>query len=230
MDLTAENLDIFNEKLLDLTLPERLKLIFDNWENDLGMTSAFGYSGMILMYHIKDMAPDFPIYFIDTRCHFQETLDFVDLIKANWDLNIIRIASDKSDDEINSELGTDIHETNPDQCCQLRKVDPLLKIIKTKKIWLHALRRDQAASRQHLNFIEQDPRGVIKVYPLIDWTRDQCWDFIHKHKVPYHPMHDQGYQSIGCRFCTTKVKDSDHERAGRWVSFPDKTECGLHLN
>ena len=207
-----------------------MEIIIDTWGDQLGMTSAFGYSGMILMYHLKDIYPELPIYFIDTRYHFKETLNFVNLIRREWKLNIITIGTKKTQEEIEDSISKEAYKHNPDACCFIRKVEPLLEILPTKQAWLSALRQDQAITRKNLSFFEVDARKTLKIYPMSDWNRKECWDFIKTHNVNYHPMHDKNYPSIGCTHCTQPVKRGEHERAGRWNSFPEKLECGIHLH
>lgn len=217
-----------NRRFEGLSLEERLKDLVETCGTELGMTSAFGYSGVILMYHLQEIYPEIPIYFIDTRFHFDETLQFIDQLENSWNLNVHRISTDLDEGEIEDRIGSEAWNRRPDDCCHLRKVVPLLKILPKKSVWLHALRRDQAESRKNLKFFEVDSRGTNKVYPMVDWTRKQCWQFIENNNLPYHPMHDENYPSIGCTHCTEPVSDGEHERAGRWVSHPSKGECGLH--
>jgi len=224
----AENFSNLNQQFEKKTIPERLHLIFDVFGDDVGMTSAFGYSGMVLMYHLKEIKPDIPIYFIDTRFHFKETLKLVEEVKKDWKLNIISISTSLSEKKIEQNIGFEAYKQDPDLCCNVRKVEPLIEILPTKKIWLHALRRDQSILREKLNFFEPS-LDVTKAYPLADWTREQCWDFIIKKSLKYNPLHDEHYPSIGCIHCTKSISKGESERAGRWSSFPEKTECGLHI-
>jgi len=103
-----------------------------------------------------------------------------------------------------------------------------MSILDSNDCWVHALRRDQGISRKGIRIVERSGFGSLKFHPIADWTRDQCWDAIRRLQIPYHPLHDDGYPSIGCRYCTKAIASGEDERDGRWTSFPAKTECGLH--
>ena len=222
------NIDTINEVLKPLSLLERLNKIREDWGDSAGMTSAFGYSGMILMHYVKKYYPELSIYFIDTGFHYPETMEFVNRVKSEWNLDIQIIKTRRSEEEINGLIGPEAYKKDPNSCCEIRKVEPLLYVLNTKKIWISALRRDQATSREQLPCIEYDARGPLKVYPMVDWKRADCWSFIKLNDISYHPMHDSNYPSIGCLHCTSPVLDGQTERSGRWNSFPEKLECGIH--
>jgi phosphoadenylyl-sulfate reductase (thioredoxin) len=118
---------------------------------------------------------------------------------------------------------------DPDRCCAIRKVDPLDAERAHLDAWISAIRRNQTPERAGARVVERDQAsGLVKVNPLARWTRDEVWDFIREHGVPYNPLHDRGYPSIGCEPCTTAVGEREDPRAGRWRGR-EKTECGLHL-
>jgi len=200
----------------------------EEFGNGLAMTTAFGYSGIVLMSFIKDIIPDLPIYFIDTRFHFEETLKLAEKIEKEWKLNIIKISTQYTEEELKEIMGREAYKTNPDLCCNYRKVEPLLRILKTKSAWLSSIRRDQAVTREKIDVIEIDARGSVKINPLYNWTKDQTWMYIRKYDMPYNPLHDQSYPSIGCKPCTSPVDKGGSERDGRWRGMP-KVECGIHV-
>lgn len=195
----------------------KLKRVFELlWENcgrSVMMTTAFGPTGLVMMYHIKDICPELPIYFIDTHKQFEETLKLRDRIKEEWTLNIITVSSPIIDSLENS-----------DECCRLRKVDVLNNILKDYDIWLTGIRQDQTKLRKKTKFVEY-VRGVIKFAPCFKWTSADIWTYIREHKIPYNPLLDQGYASVGCTPCTSKGK---YREESRW-SGSDKLECGIHL-
>ena len=104
-----------------------------------------------------------------------------------------------------------------------------MEVLKDYKAWLSAIRRDQAASRENIDLVEFDERGFVKINPLYNWTRDQTWMHIRKYDLPYNPLYDQFYPSIGCKPCTSPVDKGGNERDGRWRGMP-KTECGIHID
>ena len=209
------------------TVPEILIRAKEEFGEGLAMTTAFGYSGIVLMSFVKDTLPELPIYFIDTRYHFEETLKLVEKIKREWKLNIITISTQYSEEKLVEILGEKAYKSNPDLCCHYRKVEPLLRILKTKDAWLSSIRRDQSKTREGIEIIEIDARGTIKINPLYNWTKDKTWMYIRTYNLPYNPLHDQYYPSIGCKPCTKPIDKGGDERDGRWKGM-QKTECGIH--
>jgi len=214
--------------LVGKTPGEIIQIAHEEFGEDLMMTTAFGYSGMVLLNYVKDVYPDIPIYFIDTTFHFEETLKLRLKIMDEWGMNIRKVGSHRSESELMDLLGEEAYRSNPDTCCYYRKVEPLEDILEKGTVWLSATRRDQSKTRADSNVIDIDGRGHIKVNPLFDWNRDDCWNYIRKYDVPYNPLHDQSYPSIGCTHCTRPVDLGGDERSGRWIGL-DKTECGLHI-
>jgi phosphoadenosine phosphosulfate reductase len=212
-----------------LDVPEIIARSHDEFGDKLAMTTAFGYSGIVLMNFVKDIIPDLPIYFIDTRMHFEETLKLAEKIKKDWELNIIYISTQYNEKELEKILGKEAYRKKPDLCCQYRKVEPLLRILKSKDAWLSSIRRDQAVTREFIEVIEIDARDSVKINPLYNWTRDQTWMYIRKYDLPYNPLHDQFYPSVGCKPCTSPVDKGGSERDGRWRGMP-KVECGIHAH
>jgi phosphoadenosine phosphosulfate reductase len=127
-----------------------------------------------------------------------------------------------------TQYGERLWERQPDLCCQLRKVDPLIEILGGLRAWITAIRRDQTPARARAGVIERDKKfGLIKINPLATWSGIDVWKYIAQHDVPYNPLKDHGYRSIGCTPCTSPVQSGEDDRAGRWRGS-GKTECGLH--
>jgi phosphoadenosine phosphosulfate reductase len=113
-------------------------------------------------------------------------------------------------------------------CCSIRKVEPLQRALGSVDAWVTGIRRDQAPTRANSKKVEWDDKfGLVKANPLADWTLEDVWAYIHEHDVPYNPLHDQNYPSIGCTHCTRQVMPGEDPRAGRWAG-QEKVECGLH--
>ena len=124
--------------------------------------------------------------------------------------------------------GEALWSRDPDRCCRIRKVEPLAAKLATLQAWITGIRRDQAPTRANAKKLEWDEKFELwKANPIADWTSEQVWEHIRAHDLPYNPLHDQGYPSIGCTNCTRPVKPGEDPRAGRWSGFA-KTECGLH--
>ena len=214
-------------ELKNKSVAEIILIAHEKFGDKLAMTTAFGYSGIVLMSFVKDIVPELPIYFIDTRYHFEETLKLAEKIKKEWKLNIIYLSTKYTEKELEKIIGKETYKTNPDLCCQYRKVEPLLSVLKTKDAWLSAIRRDQSRTRESIDVVEIDNRGIIKINPLYNWTKFQTWMYIRKYDLPYNPLHDQYYPSVGCKPCTSPVDKGGDERDGRWRNMP-KEECGIH--
>ena len=227
MTIDPKRISQLKSELEKKSIKEIIARSYQEFGEKLAMTTAFGYSGVVLMSIVKDIFPDLPIYFIDTRMHFEETLKLAEKLKKEWNLNIIYISSQYTEEEMEVLIGKEAYKTNPDLCCQYRKVEPLLRILKTKDAWLSSIRRDQAVTREFIDVIEIDARGVVKINPMYNWTKDQTWMYIRKYDLPYNPLHDQYYPSIGCKPCTSPVDKGGNERDGRWRGMP-KVECGIH--
>jgi len=227
MSYDSKRIQELKRELENKDVTEIIVSAHEEFGDKLAMTTAFGYSGIVLMSFVKDIVPEMPIYFIDTRYHFEETLKLAEKIKKEWKLNIIYLSTKYTEEELEKIIGKEIYKNNPDLCCQYRKVEPLLSVLKTKDAWLSAIRRDQTRTRESIDVIEIDNRGVIKVNPLYKWTRDQTWMYIRKYDLPYNPLHDQYYPSVGCKPCTYPVDKGGDERDGRWRGMP-KVECGIH--
>ena len=208
---------------------EIIRIAHEEFGQDLMMTTAFGYSGIILLSFVKDVYPDIPIYFIDTTYHFEETLKLRLKLMDDWGLNIQKVSSGRPETELIGLMGEQAYKSDPDTCCYYRKVEPLENILEKDTVWLSGTRRDQSRTRAQSTAIDIDGRGHIKVNPLFNWTRDACWAYIRKYDLPYNPLHDQSYPSIGCTHCTRPVDLGGDERSGRWIGL-DKTECGLHIS
>jgi phosphoadenosine phosphosulfate reductase len=208
-----------------------LSWVFDTFDAERAvMGTGFGASGVVLMHHLEQVHPGATVFYLDTDVLFPETYNLRDRLRARFDLNIVRVHSGLSLDEQAEEYGDELWNDDPDQCCFLRKVKPLRDYLADKSAWLTAIRRDQSPTRADTDYVEwSEANGVVKVNPLADWTKRDIWTYIDEHDLPYNPLHDEGYPSIGCMPCTERVgEDADDPRAGRW-SGSDKKECGLHL-
>lgn len=162
---------------------------------------------------------------LDTEFQFKETLELKDKLEAKYNLPILLIKPDITIPEQEKQYGERLFETDPDQCCYMRKIKPLNKLLENKLAWITSIRREQTDVRAKAMSFEFDNKFKLgKINPLTKWSKSDIWQFIHENKVPYNPLLDQGYDSIGCEPCTKPGID----RQGRWAG-KDKIECGLHL-
>ncbi len=192
--------------------------------------TAFGSSGMVLLDVMQKVVPQMPVFTIDTGFLFQETLDLKTRVEERYGMVIESVFAHLTIEEQNREYGSKLYEHNPDQCCWIRKVEPLQRKLGDLDGWINSRRRDQGDTRKHLEILEYyetDGRALLKLNPMANWTRKQVWDYILEHDVPYNPLMDQGYASVGCWPCTKPVGADGDERSGRWAGT-GKTECGIH--
>lgn len=197
----------------------------------IALTCSFSGPGVVLAHMIARIAPETPVLFLDTGFHFADTLAFKDAFARRFGLNLVELRPALSVEEQATRYGPDLHRRDPDLCCRLRKVEPMMQALEGLDAWVTGLRRDQSATRADIDVLEyhETPSGhpVVKVMPLARWTRKEVWRYIMQHDIPYHPLLDQGYKSIGCEPCTRPVSEDAGERDGRWPGT-GKTECGLH--
>ena len=183
---------------------------------------------MVLIHMLAEVAPQTRIFNLDTGYQFQETLELREQIKRRYGIAVEMKRPVTTVEEYERQHGGPLYRSNPDQCCLDRKVKVLEKAVAGMHAWASAIRRDQSPDRVHAPIVGWDKKfGLVKVSPLANWTKQQVWGFITQHEIPYNPLHDQGYTSIGCWPCTRAVLLGEDERAGRWSGFA-KTECGLH--
>ena len=222
------NIEALNRRFENDTPENLLCWITTLLGDDVVLSTGFGISGVVLMHMLSKIRPWTPIFYIETDLHFPETLALRNELMGKLGLQIEAIHSGLSLDDQAKKYGPALWRSEPDLCCELRKVDPLKSYLSNKRGWITGVRRDQSLSRAHTKVISWDESyQVLKLAPLATWTRAEVWDYIHDHNLPYNQLLDEGYPSIGCHTCTFKVKESADERAGRWVGF-EKTECGIH--
>ena len=195
------------------------------------VTSSFQNECVVLVDMIRRQRPNMPVLFLETGYHFPETLAYRDKMTADWKLNLTNLEAKQSVKDQESQFGI-LNQTNPKQCCQLRKVEPLFGGLQNYDTWFTALRRDQSPTRANLQFVEDFalPTGkhLQKVAPLADWTTRDVYQYMQKFGIPEMSLYDQGYTSIGCAPCTAKPLDPNDPRSGRWAG-QNKIECGIHI-
>ena len=211
------------------TPQEILRWAVETFHPRLTMATAFGAEGCCLIHMLAEIEPAVRIFNLDTGYQFPETLELRERIKERYGIEVELIKPELSVPEYEAEHGGPLYRIRPDQCCHDRKVLPLRRALVGYDAWLSAIRKDQTADRAAASIVQWDAKfKLVKVNPLLGWTKKDVWAFIVKHAIPYNPLHDQGYPSIGCWPCTQPVKDGEDERAGRWAGMLKK-ECGLHV-
>jgi phosphoadenosine phosphosulfate reductase len=227
--MTAEEIAAANRDLDGAPAETVLRWAVDSFHSKLTMATAFGAEGCCIIHILADIDPSIRIFNLDTGYQFAETLDLRERIKERYGIEVEYIRPETTVAEYEAEHGGPLYHLRPDQCCHDRKIMPLRRAVDGYSAWISAIRRDQTNDRAVADTVQWDAKfSLVKVNPLLSWTRKDVWDFILKHDIPYNPLHDRGYPSIGCWPCTAPVGDGQDERAGRWAGSAKK-ECGLHV-
>src|ERR1700691_3807591 len=197
---------------------------------DVCLTCSFQAEDVLLAKLAIELDPQIPILFLDTGYHFAETYSYRDKIATDWRLNLINLLPEKTIAEQELEHGL-LYRSAPDQCCKLRKVEPLFKAVAEYRVWLTGLRREQARSRAALEesalFTLPGGKQVMKLAPLAAWTTRDVRYACEQLSIPLLPLYERGFSSIGCEPCTSLPLDPNDPRAGRWAGH--KVECGIHI-
>lgn len=197
-------------------------------EGDICLTCSFQAEDVLLTKLALELDPRIPVLFLDTGYHFAETYAYRDRIAAEW--NLLNLLPEKTVAQQESEFGI-LYQTAPDQCCKMRKVEPLFKALADYRVWLTGLRREQAKSRAALeeSALFTLPGGVqiLKLAPLAAWTTKDVWYACEQLAIPRLSLYERGYTSIGCEPCTLLPLDPNDPRSGRWAGR--KVECGIHI-
>jgi len=200
----------------------------ENYTASLILAASFGAEDVILIDMLHKLAPTIPVFYLDTNIHFAETYDTRDKLQARYGMTFIQVQPQLTLAEQAEKHGDKLWEREPNLCCEIRKVEPLKRVLSNHQAWITGIRREQSPTRANTKKVEWDEKfDLVKFNPLADWTEAQVWEYIHAHDVPYNPLHDRNYPSIGCRVCTRAVMPGQDSRSGRWSGF-EKTECGLH--
>jgi len=227
--MTVEETAVLNQQLAEATPQEVLRWAVDRFGDKLTMATAFGAEGCCLIHMLAEIDPSVRIFNLETGYQFAETLQLRERIKERYGIEVEFIRPETTVAEYEAEHGGPLYRLRPDQCCHDRKLQPLRRAVVGYEAWISAIRRDQTSHRAAAGVVQWDAKfNLVKVNPLLTWTRTDVWNFILKHDIPYNPLHDQGYPSIGCWPCTAAVGAGEDERAGRWAGSVKK-ECGLHV-
>lgn len=207
---------------------EVLRWAVETFYPKLTMATAFGPEGCVILHLLSEIEPRVRVFNLDTGYQFAETLTLRDQIAERYGIEVEMVRPDSTVAEYEARHGGPLYTRDPNRCCHDRKLVPLRKAIAGYDAWISAIRADQSPDRARARLVGWDAKfGLVKVNPLLSWTKRDVWAFVVANRVPYNPLHDQGYPSIGCWPCTQPVATGEDERAGRWAGQA-KTECGLH--
>lgn len=207
---------------------EILRWTIDRFGDRFTMATAFGPEGMVLIHMLAEISPKVSIFNLDTGYQFKETLELREKVLSRYGIAVEMKKPDLTVEQYESIHGGPVYKHNPDQCCADRKIAVLKRAVIGKHAWASAIRRDQSPDRGAAAIVAWDKKfSLVKVSPLANWTKREVWGMITKYDIPYNPLHDQGFVSVGCWPCTRAILPGEDERAGRWSGFAKK-ECGLH--
>ena len=208
-----------------------LQYALERYASRIVLACSFGAEDVAVLDMIHRIDPTVPLFYLDTDFLFPETLEVRDRLIARYGLKpgqIIQVKSTLTPEQQAEQHGPALWQRDPDRCCELRKIEPLTRILSNYEAWITGIRRDQAPTRATAGLIEWDRKfQLLKVNPLARWTSEDVWTYIRIHEIPYNALHDRNYPSIGCTHCTAPVLPGEDPRSGRWKNS-GKTECGLH--
>ena len=196
----------------------------------IALASAFQAEGTCVMHMATRIRADVPILFLETGFHFEETLEFKRRLTDRLGLNVVELTGDYTVESQAETFGPRLYERDPDRCCQINKVEPMLDALLGLDAWVTAFRRDSSPTRASAPIVDRyelEPgRWIVKVNPVATWTRRDTWAYLREHDLPHNPLYDLGYASIGCAPCTRVQFPGEPERAGRWAGL-SRWECGI---
>ena len=227
-DLSKNKLGQYAELMKGWTTLDILNWASASFSKRITCATGFGPEGCVLIDIIGRHQLPIDLFTLDTGLLFQETYTLKNQLEHRYGIVIRSVKPKLTVQEQANKLGQNLWDANPDLCCETRKVAPLRETLSAFDAWITAIRREQTAARAHAQVVEWDEKfQLIKVNPIILWSNEEVWKYLHEHKVPYNSLHDENYPSIGCTPCTSPVKHGENLRSGRWRG-KSKSECGLH--
>ncbi len=225
---SGPDLAALNSRLEAMSLTDFLAWSLESFGAQIAHVTSFGPSGVVILDHLLRLQPAVRVITLDTQFLFAQTYALWQRIEQHYAIRIEIIRPPLTPLEQEQQYGANLWELEPDICCNVRKVQPLAAALKGLDGWYTGIRRDQGSTRVGIQLMAWDLRyQLFKLSPLASWTRQEVWQYIRDHDIPYNQLHDEGYTSIGCTHCTRPPANGDDERSGRWLGR-QKTECGLH--
>jgi phosphoadenosine phosphosulfate reductase len=233
MRFTPTQIQQLNTQFESTPTESILKWAWETFGSRAAIGTSFQGAGLVMIHLAQQAKVPLSVFTLDTGLLFPETLDLKKRLEAFFKISIESLEPELAVEAQAAKHGPELWKRDPDSCCVMRKVEPLQKKLANLDCWITGLRRQQSETRSQIGIIEVyefDPimnREIVKLNPMAQWKREDVWDYLKRHQIPYNPLHDQGYRSIGCIPCTSKASGGEDERAGRWIGF-SKTECGIH--
>ncbi len=231
--LTPEEVRQLNQRFHGLPTEKILGWAWERFGTRAAIGTSFQGAGLVMLHLAQRNGLKLPVFTLDTGLLFPETVALKKKLEDFFELKIESLEPDLTVEQQADVQGPELWNREPDLCCTLRKVLPLQDKLADLDCWITGLRREQSDSRADIGIIElytldqEANRDIAKLNPMAEWSRDNVWKYLRENKIPYNPLQDQGYRSIGCQPCTKKTGKGEDERAGRWTGFK-KVECGIH--
>ena len=203
-----------------------IEFAVETFRGRIALTSSFGAESAVLLHLVSRVAPQMPVLFLDTGKLFPETIAYRDALIRRLGLTAVRIVSPKPSRLQEDDPAGYLWSVDPDRCCEIRKVEPLSRVLTEFSAWITGRKRFQGDSRTDLPVFEREGSHV-KINPLATWSELDIENYLVEHDLPRHPLVARGYRSIGCTHCTSPTAPGENARAGRW-RHKGKTECGIH--
>jgi phosphoadenosine phosphosulfate reductase len=221
-----QDLNKLNEQFETATPQEIMRWAMQTYGQKAALSSSFGAQSVVLLHMLVEIDPTIPVLFLDTGHLFQETHQFKNQLQQRLKFNLKEFkATPQEVAQVNARLANNSVEKGT--CCDDVKVRLMQESLQGVECWMAGLRRGQADTRKNIKIIEQYGTGLIKVHPIANWSGKDTYDYMKKFDLPFHPLWEKCYKSIGCEPCTTLPLPGQDERSGRWAG-QDKTECGIH--
>ncbi len=233
MNLADIEIQDLNKRFESVPTVDILKWAWETFDRRAAIGTSFQGAGIVMMHLAQQAKVPISVFTLNTNLLFPETLELKKRLETFLKISIESLESELTVEDQARLHGPELWKRDPDSCCTLRKVEPLQRKLSKLDCWITGLRREQSETRATVNIVEVyefdmiHHREIMKLNPMANWKREAVWDYIKKYKLPYNPLHDRGYRSIGCIPCTAKAGAGESERAGRWIGF-NKTECGIH--
>jgi phosphoadenosine phosphosulfate reductase len=231
--LSSDEVRALNARFEGQPAAEVLVWAWQRFGTRAAIGTSFQGAGLVMMHLAKVHGLGFPVFTLDTGLLFPETAELRKRLKDYFGCSIEVLEPDLSVEQQAVAHGPELWRRDPDLCCTFRKVLPLQSKLAELDCWITGLRRQQSVSRSGIGVVElysldeTSGREIVKLSPMAGWSREAIWQYVRQHRIPYNPLQDRGYRSIGCWPCTHRSLAGENERAGRWLGF-EKVECGIH--
>lgn len=231
--LTATEARALNDGFQGKSTEEILAWAWGRYGVRAAIGTSFQGAGLVMLHLAQQNRWTFPVFTLDTGLLFPETLELKRRLEDFFQIRIEMLEPDLTVAQQTAAYGDELWHRDPDLCCTVRKVVPLQAKLAELDCWITGLRRQQSDTRTAIGILElyhldeASGRDIAKLNPMANWSREDVWNYLREHRIPYNPLHDRGYRSIGCQPCTRQTTAGEDERAGRWVGF-QKVECGIH--